>query len=383
MTSARRIGGAFLRRLFGVTTMIAVSALPALGQAPAVGKGALIPPVELPGTERLALHSEITGQDYALSVSLPRGYESGSERFPVIYVVDGQWDFTLVHAIYGQQYYDGFLPGAIIVGITWGGEKPDYDRRRAFDLTPTSAGQAERYGNAPKFLEFIEKEAIPFIEARYRTTKDERTLTGSSLGGLFTLYALFNRPGLFNRYVLTSPSWHWDNRVLFTHGDRFAKSPLPRPVRVFMGVGEYEDVAGFEKVAAAIRGYGLAGLDLQTKVITGAGHSGAKTEGFTRGLQFVFAQPCASVSPEALQRLAGEYLVGTSTPVVVKIAAEDGSLVAYPPDGSKAGLCADGDLDFHIVGQFLKVHFVQEPDKTVSGFRLEQYNGEVVAKRRK
>ncbi|MBP7570504.1 MAG: alpha/beta hydrolase [Acidobacteria bacterium] len=382
MTSARRVGGAVLGRLLAAAVMVILPALPAPGQEAAVPRPSA-PPVELPGTERLSLRSRVTGQEYALHVSLPRGYDKTGERFPVIYAVDGQWDFTLVHAIYGQQYYDGFLPGAIIVGITWGGETPDYDRRRAFDLTPTPGGQPDRYGNAARFLEFIEKEAIPFVEARYRAARDGRTLTGSSFGGLFTLYALFTRPALFDRYVLTSPAWSWDNQVLLRHGEQFARSPLPKPVKVFMGVGEYEDVAGFEKLAATIRGYGLAGLDLETRVIAGAGHSGAKTEGFTRGLQFVFARPCARVPPEALSRLAGEYELGPAPAAVVRIAVEDGGLVAYPPSGPKVRLCADSDLDFRLVGQYLKVHFIQAADKTVGSFRLEQYDGEAVAKRRK
>jgi predicted alpha/beta superfamily hydrolase len=378
---ARRYGravGSFVL----LAAIVAGGAGTAAGQAPAAKKDAAVPAVELPGTQMLALHSTVTGQDYVLHVGLPAGYDGGSSRFPVIYSVDGQWDFTLVQAIYGQQYYDGFLPGAIVVGITWGGEKPDYDKRRAFDLTPTPAGQPGQYGNAPKFLEFIQKEVVPFVDARYRTSVGERTLTGSSFGGLFTLYALFHQPGLFNRYVLTSPSWQWDNRVLFADGERFAKAPLPRPIKVFMGVGEYEDVAGFEKLAATMRGYEMAGLDLQTKVILGAGHAGAKTEGFTRGLQFVFSRPCATLSPEALQRLVGEYLV-TAPPVTVRIAAEDGRLVALPPDGGRMAMCADSDTDFHAVGQFLKVHFIQEPDKAVSGFRVELFAGEMVATRKK
>ncbi len=362
--------------------MVILPALPVPGQPAAVPKLAA-PPVELPGTEHLSLHSRVTGQEYALYVSLPRGYDTATGRFPVIYAVDGQWDFTLVHAIYGQQYYDGFLPGAIIVGITWGGEKPDYDRCRAFDLTPTASGQPGRYGNAPRFLEFIEKEAIPFIESRYRAAGDGRTLTGSSFGGLFTLYALFSRPALFDRYVLTSPAWTWDNQVLLRHGEQLARSGLPKPVKVFMGVGEYEDVAGFERLAATIRGYGLAGLDLETRVIAGAGHSGAKAEGFTRGLQFAFARPCASVPPDALSRLAGEYEIGPPSPAIVKVAVEDGGLVAYPPSGPKVRLCADSHLDFRLVGQYLKVRFIEEADKTIGSFRLEQYNGEAVAKRRK
>jgi predicted alpha/beta superfamily hydrolase len=47
---------------------------------------------------------------------------------------------------------------------------------------------------------------IPFIESKYRAAKNDRTLMGSSYGGLFTLYAMFHETALFQRYVLTSPA---------------------------------------------------------------------------------------------------------------------------------------------------------------------------------
>jgi predicted alpha/beta superfamily hydrolase len=360
---ARRLGGAIVAGLL----------------VGAVAEAQTPPPVTLPGTQVLNIHSSVTGQDYTLQVALPRGYEDPSSSFPVIYALDGQWDFTLVHNIYGQQYYDGFLPAAIVVGITWGGEKPDYDARRAFDLTPTAIGQAGRYGNAAGFLSFIQKEAIPFVESHFRTKKSERTLTGSSFGGLFTLYALFHQPGLFEHYVLTSPAWTWDQNVLLTDGQVFAKGKLTRPVKLFMGIGEYEDVAAFEKLAATIRGYRVEGLELETKVIGGAGHSGGKAEGYTRGLQYVFARPCLTLDAAALQRLAGDYEIGPGT--TVKVAVEGSALVAYAPGGQRLRPCAVGPLEFRTIGNYDRVRFTEGQDKAITGFVLEQYSGTLTAKR--
>jgi predicted alpha/beta superfamily hydrolase len=52
-------------------------------------------------------------------------------------------------------------------------------------------------GGAAVFLDFIEKELVPHVEGRYPVT-DFRTLIGHSYGGLFTIYALSERPTLFN-----------------------------------------------------------------------------------------------------------------------------------------------------------------------------------------
>lgn len=40
------------------------------------------------------------------------------------------------------------------------------------------------------------------------------TLFGSSLGGLFTLYALLERPEAFNAYIAVSPAIWWDRAIL-------------------------------------------------------------------------------------------------------------------------------------------------------------------------
>ena len=77
------------------------------------------PQVEILGTQLQHLNSAIVGQEYDLYVNLPRGYRDTTKTFPVVFLVDGQWDFPLVQAIFGEQYYDGFVPAAIMVGITW------------------------------------------------------------------------------------------------------------------------------------------------------------------------------------------------------------------------------------------------------------------------
>jgi predicted alpha/beta superfamily hydrolase len=379
MAATRGHAGWLLGPAVAAFALVVLLSCPGSGTALADQKEPTPPQVKIAGTQLLEVNSSITGQGYALYVSLPRGYDDPGRTFPVIYVLDGQWDFTLVHAIYGQQYYDGFMPAALIVGVTWGGENPDYDRRRAFDLTPTDTGQPARFGNAQKFLAFIKNEAIPLVESRYRTKKNDRTLTGSSFAGLFTLYALFHEPDLFNRYALTSPAWGWDSGVLRTYAEKFSKTRLSRPVKVFMAVGEYEDVPGFERLAATMKGFKMAGLELQTGVILGAGHSGAKSEGFTRGLQYVFARSCLSIDPKTLERYVGAYEIGPGA--TVRLAVENGRLVAYEPGDRKTSLCADTERDFHVVGQFLDARVVEDTDGKVTGLQVSRYDGEVFAKK--
>src|SRR6478752_3139837 len=90
--------------------------------------------VTLPGTQIKKITSLIVGgQEYQLHIMLPGGYANTNKLYPVIYLMDSQWDFPLVSALYGEQYYDGFIPQMIIVGVTWGGSNPNPDNLRARD----------------------------------------------------------------------------------------------------------------------------------------------------------------------------------------------------------------------------------------------------------
>lgn len=329
--------------------------------------------VEIPGTQLLHITSAIVGQEYDLYVHLPRYYQDTTRTFPVAYLLDAQWDFPLVTAIWGQQYYDGFLPGMIIVGITWGGENPSHDALRARDLTPTNAKPIAQSGNAPKFLAFFKKELIPFIESIFRTTTDDRTLMGSSFGGLFTLYTLFQETELFNRYVLTSPALGWDNGIIYALEKNFAANNSELPVRLFMAIGEYEDVSGFQKFADQLKVRKYKGLALQTRILENTGHSGTKAEGFTRGLQFVFERPSLILAPARLEQYLGVYQ--SDGRAKHEIAREGNHLVLVTPQQGRIVLHAETETDFYVKGTYFFVRFKTDAAGKPAGLELEQFNG--------
>src|SRR3954467_4219930 len=173
--------------------------------------------VTIPGSEKRTIHSSVVNQDYELHINLPSGYANSNKKFPVVYLMDSQWDFPLVTALYGQQYFDGFIPSLIIVGVTWGGNHPNPDSLRARDYTPTNEARLPQSGGADKFLSFMKNEAFPFVESNYRVDTNDRTLMGCSLGGLFTMYTLFTHSDMFNRYIAASPAFTWDNSVLYQY----------------------------------------------------------------------------------------------------------------------------------------------------------------------
>ncbi len=332
-----------------------------------------LPQVRIAGTQLLSITSSITNEKYDLYVSLPRNYGDTSKIFPVAYLLDGQWDFPLVQAIYGSQYYDGFVPSMVVVGITWSGDNANYDFLRAGDFTPTRVGYVSQTGGGPKFLQFIKTELIPFIGSKYRVDKNDRTLIGSSLGGLFTLYTLFHEPNLFERYVLTSPALPWDNGVIYGYEKDFAEKKTAKPARVFMGVGAYEDTATFLNFVQLLKSRNYAGLSVEGRVLPGVGHSGTKALGYTWGLQYVFEPPAFRIEPATLEQYVGSYRGPMGD--TYQLTTEGDHLVTTLPGMGKVSLYAEDDLHFYARGFLLRVHFERNGDGKVTGARFEMYTG--------
>jgi predicted alpha/beta superfamily hydrolase len=330
--------------------------------------------VEIANTRTMGLHSSIVGQEYTLNINLPANYGKSTDSYSVLYLLDGQWDFPLVSAIYGEQYFDGFIPGVITVGITWGGDNPDYDKLRARDFTPSSPDGSARWGNAAKFLAFIKGELIPFIDSKYRTIKKERTLMGSSLGGLFALYTMFNDTELFNRYVLTSPAFLWDNGTLFSYEKEYAEKRSAIPVRLFMGIGGLEPgVTVFEsQLVNHFRAAKYKGLQLETLIMDNTGHSGTKAEGYTRGLQSVYGRPSLKLPPALLDRYVGVYTTGTDT---LKINREKDHLTCIMGNGANLALNAESTDAFYVKGIFIHVNFKKDDTDKVEGVECKTFGG--------
>ena len=333
----------------------------------------------LPGTQKLSIKSVVAEQEYELLIHLPGNYNTQtSKTYPVLYLLDAQWDFPLTTGVYGSQYYDGFLPGIIIVGITWGGKDARPERLRFRDFTPPVYKSPMGEGKALEFLKFIKTELIPFIDSKFRTAKNDRVLAGSSLGGLFTLYTMFEEPTLFNRYILTSPALQYGNGVVLEHEKLFAAKKIPLNARLFMAHGELENPGPFEKFAEHMKQRNYAGLEMQTRILDHIGHSGTKAEGYARGLQWVFAKPSLQLSPAVLNAYAGLYQLGNDT---LKLVGESGKLVASMGDGNRFVLDAATENDFYLKGEFLNLYFKKDQSGKVSGFQLEQFGGEQFVKK--
>jgi uncharacterized protein len=250
---------------------------------------AAYPPVSLPNSELRTLESKSTGRKYDLYIRKPADYDKNpNKKYPVLYLLDGQWHFKLLDAVVGGLVYDKWMPDIIVVGITYSGEKPDYEALRAMDYTP-SRGFQKGSGDGPKFLQFIKTEVIPLTESNYRADPTRRILGGHSLGGLFTLYAMFSEPTLFWGYLAGSPAIPWDNSYLVKQEQQYFEHHKDLPVRLYMAVGGSEELMtpglNFARTFAS-RNY--IGAHWDGRVVEGERHAGVLPEYYNRGLRYIF-----------------------------------------------------------------------------------------------
>ena len=170
--------------------------------------------------ETVHLQSNTLKETRSLLISKPAGYDNGTDRYPVLYLLDGETHFHYTTGIVNFLAENDRMPKMLVVGIVSGGRA-----RRTLDLTPPSVAEIDNRvspgnGGADAFLSFIADEVIPFVDKTYRT-RPYRMLVGHSFGGLFGIYALITKPKLFNAYIAADPSLYWNNEAVVVQAESF------------------------------------------------------------------------------------------------------------------------------------------------------------------
>jgi len=267
-----------------------------------------------PKVEKHTLVSKVNGQAYVIQVLQPVSRVDGTESFPVLYMTDVNGRIPISEITRTMQTL-GELPRFIIVGIGYPVEtvfQSLYLRQR--DLTPTEVDrprypipvegivevtEGKRSGGADAFLQFIETELKPFINAHYKTVPSDNGYFGHSLGGLFGLYVLFNKPEAFNRYILGSPAMWWDKEVIFDQAKTFLQAHERLNVHLYMAVGGTEELAEPEKhyvsnvfrMEALLKSKHIPGFVIETELFPKEGHASIFGMFHSRGLRAVYGNP--------------------------------------------------------------------------------------------
>lgn len=249
-----------------------------------------------------------SGRPYQAWVDLPAGYaDSEDRRYPVVYVADAPYAFPLLHSLRPRVGQGGRnIEDFVLVGLAPPrGELSANARMR--DYTPSNpltrkprpgedyAGSL--YGEARRYLGYVRRQLLPFVETTYRIDPARRVFLGHSYGSLFGLQALFEAPDTFRHYILGSPSLWFDDHVMLRRESDYASRHKDLDARVRMYCGSFEAVSpaprynrhndlvrDMQRLERTLKRRGYPSLTIDSGVIADEDHLTVAPAIATRGL---------------------------------------------------------------------------------------------------
>ena len=204
------------------------------------------------GIETLTVHSPELNDDLTVLIWTPPGYARSAERYPTLYLHDGQNVFDRATSFAGETWAADeaarvlAAQGApcLLVAVCV------REQHRGSDYVPFPIGANDFQSTAPAYQTFLAQTLKPHIDARYRTRpeREASAQAGSSFGGVASLYGTLSRPDVWGTCGAFSPSlWVQDGALL----DFARQHPAPE-LRLYADMGTHEGLF-VEDAAAAVR----------------------------------------------------------------------------------------------------------------------------------
>lgn len=195
-----------------------------------------------------------------IAIYLPKGYKASKQRYPVLYMHDGQNLFDEFTSGFGEWKVDETLdsliakgrPASIVVAIDNGPKR--LQEYNPFYFEKSGPGEGDAY------IDFIATVLKPYIDNNYRTLQDNDNtfIAGSSIGGLISYYAILKRPDVFGKAGIFSPAF-WtadsinamtdslankvDGKLFFYIGRKEGNDMVSNMIRVTDSLGRYSKAA--------------------------------------------------------------------------------------------------------------------------------------------
>lgn len=236
---------------------------------------------------KIQLHSRILNETRTLLIATPAGYDQETERYPVLYMLDGEDNFVQVVGIVQSLADADRIPPILVVGIA--------NTERERDLAPQTEVELEirfhpKSGGANEFLKFISSELIPYVDLHYRT-RPYKMLVGHSLGGLFAVYALASEPKLFNAYIAIDPTTlSWNNGSVIAKAQTTFKSLRELSCDLYVAATDESgaSLSTIQRLGQTLEEAHLKGFRWTFKQMPGETHTSIIHQGIYSGVDKVF-----------------------------------------------------------------------------------------------
>lgn len=295
-----------------------------------------------------SIQSAVLGERRDIEVTLPANYGIDTAHYDVWYVLDGEWNTHTFTNIFSFLVAIQFAPPAIIVSVP--NRYVNGFNLRDRDLTPTPIAGVDSSGRAGNFLAFFEKELIPYVNAKYRVS-GESGLFGSSFGGLFTIYAMLQKPSLFRFYATGDPALHNDGQVV----PRLAQKQFPQMTfsNTVLNIGGREGISYTEMARdlmdSVLKTSAPAGLHWQSLLYPNETHGSSVFKSNYDGLKYSYL----GYYVRNARCYPSSGIVLKDRPVKLFVLT-DNSDIRYTMDGSSPTR-ASAKMDDHL--------FISEPEK--------------------
>jgi len=241
---------------------------------------------------KFIINSRILNEYRTCLISLPESYNDSSQlkkKHPVIILLDGYTFFKttsgIVDFMSSDRNRNHFMPETVIVAIE------NIDRERDFTVTKIKTKRPNTMGGGRDFLDFIEKELIPYVDKNYRT-EAHRILVGHSLGGLLTLNSFMDENSLFNAYISIDPSIWWDEQMMIDKVDSIQPTSLNKKLFIAtanQGEASYErNKKRHDKFYSLVSKRGEKSSNVKIEYFENEGHRSVPLIALYNGLRYLY-----------------------------------------------------------------------------------------------
>ncbi len=229
----------------------------------------------------LKLTSKVLNRDLDIPIYVPPGYNNSSSRYPVLYDLNSFFCFTYDCGTVELFARNASIPNMIVVGVP--------ALQNGYVPTPFEE-RGDSLAGADLSIKFFKEELIPFVENNYRTNKFS-ILYGHSVGGLFTMYTLFNYPDLFTAYIAGSPWFQTNDQYWLKNIEKMAKQRKLGQKFLFMTVGKEEaelTLDTYKELEQWMNNQSFGGLTWKSAWVEGD-HGSMVGRNIYDGLLFIFS----------------------------------------------------------------------------------------------
>ena len=180
-------------------------------------------------------------EPFTIQICLPKAYDK-AKKYPVVYLLDADKSIGMAKEIADWLMFGREIQDIVIVGISYNQNDNTWWINRSRDFVPTKdtfsrfGKRWPKAGGAIKFLNYIQMELKPEIEKKIKIDPANSGIIGFSFGGLFVAYTMFERPELFNNYIIISPGLVWDNCLICKLENDFYNSGNSLEKKAFISI---------------------------------------------------------------------------------------------------------------------------------------------------